>query len=53
MTFPVAPAPPWVGAKLCSRSIFYLDCSRGVGSLLMAVASEGQLGNVCCVVLQM
>lgn len=53
MTFPVAPILPGMVLNFAPRSIIYLDCSRGIGFPLMAVASEEWLGNVCCVVLQM
>lgn len=46
----MAPILPGLVLNFALRSIVSSDCSHG--SLINAVASEEQLGYVCCVVLQ-
>lgn len=50
MKVPVAPILPGLVLNFALRSAFSSDCSHAPSS--MAVASEEQLGYVCCVILQ-
>lgn len=48
MMFPVAPILPGMVLSFAPRSILYLDCSRGIGSLLNGIGRVAWKCVLCC-----